>query len=139
MKIVVDTNILFSALVAKGKTRQILLREDVEFYVPEFFFKELRKYIEDISEKSGLKRRDVKILLNLLLENIQIVPKSTFEHKLLQAKKLIGNIDPDDVPFLALALSLNQGVIWTEDKDFRNQEKVKIITTSEMIKQFGVR
>lgn len=137
MKIVVDTNIIFSALIAKGKTRQILLREDMEFYVPEFFFKELRKYIKDISEKSGLKSRDVKILLSLLLENIQIVPKSAFEHKFLQAKELIGNIDPDDAPFLALALSLKQGVIWTEDKDFRKQKKVKTITTTEMIKQFG--
>jgi len=60
MKIVVDTNIIFSALMAKGKTRQILLREDMEFYAPEFFFKELRKYIKDISEKSGLKSRDVR-------------------------------------------------------------------------------
>ena len=55
--------------------------------------------------------------------------------KLKEANKLMGHIDQDDVVFLACALSLNIP-IWSDDKDFKKQEKIKTFTSQEMVAMF---
>lgn len=54
MRLVIDTNVIFSALLKDGKTREILMRDDIETYVPEFFFTELMNYEEMILKKSNM-------------------------------------------------------------------------------------
>ena len=41
--------------------------------------------------------------------------------------------DPDDTPFLALGISLNADGIWTEDKDFKAQEILKVYSTQDVL------
>ncbi len=45
----------------------------------------------------------------------------------------MGNIDIEDVPFIATALAINANGIWSFDKHFSQQNQVKVITTDELI------
>lgn len=132
MKLVVDTNVIFSALMSGGKTREIILRENIDFYVPEYFFTEVMNNSEIIKKKTDLSGKDLSSLFNLLLEEIEIIPKAEFDRKLSEANSIIEEKDPDDAPFLALALKLNAD-IWSDDKDFQEQEKVKVWTTGDLV------
>jgi predicted nucleic acid-binding protein len=42
--------------------------------------------------------------------------------------------DPEDVPFLALALAKG-APIWTDDRHFRRQNVVRVISTAELVAQ----
>jgi len=46
----------------------------------------------------------------------------------------MGKIDRDDVPFIALALSFPNDGIWTEDRHFLKQRRVKVWRTRELLK-----
>jgi predicted nucleic acid-binding protein len=37
LRLVIDTNIIFSALIAGGKTRELIITAPVYLFVPEFF------------------------------------------------------------------------------------------------------
>jgi len=41
MKLIIDTNIIFSGLIKKSITREILLSPNFEFYTPDFYNIEL--------------------------------------------------------------------------------------------------
>ncbi len=42
--------------------------------------------------------------------------------------------DPDDSPYLALAFSTG-AIIWSNDKGFKKQNKVKVYSTEEFLKE----
>mgnify|MGYP001616924247 CR=1 FL=1 len=44
MILVIDTNILFAALLRDSKTREILIDSPLVLYAPETIIKEIRKY-----------------------------------------------------------------------------------------------
>ena len=48
----------------------------------------------------------------------------------------MDHIDPNDTPFVAAALAMN-AFIWSEDKHFQKQHKVKIVTTAELMGLLG--
>jgi predicted nucleic acid-binding protein len=132
MKLVCDTNIVFSGVIAGGKTRELLLSDRIELYAPEFFFTELDNHREEISEKSNLSEDELGLLLDLLFKDTEVVPKEEFEDELSQAAERIGETDPDDVPFLALALHLDVD-LWSDDTDFDDQDAVKNWKTHELV------
>lgn len=132
MELVVDTNVVFSALIAGGKTREIVITEDLDLYVPEFFFDELIENLDEVEEKTGLQRHELEMLLNLLLEQMHVIPREAFEDQLDDARELIADVDPDDVPFLALALHLDAD-IWSDDEHFQAQDAVEVWRTHELI------
>ena len=51
----------------------------------------------------------------------------------MQANEIMKDIDPDDAPFLALALSFDNDGIWTNDKDFERQSVVRVWKTHELL------
>jgi len=132
MKLVCDTNVVFSALIAGGKTRELILSDQTDLYAPEFFFTELDSHRREIEEKSRLSEKQLSLLLNVLFKDTEVMPRQEFENQIQQANKLIGDTDPDDVPFLALALYLNAD-IWTDDTDFEQQDEVTVWKTHELV------
>lgn len=134
MKFVVDTSILFAALLKKSTVRELLLNPLFEFYVPEFCIEEIEKHVEEIADTSGLNVENVYLLLGVLLASVQVVPAERILNKYREAEKIMGNIDRDDVPFVALALSFPNDGIWSEDKHFLRQKKVKVWLTRDLLK-----
>ena len=73
-------------------------------------------------------------LFRTLFENIALVDTENFIDKLEEGKEIMASIDIEDVPFIALALSIGNDGIWSDDKHFQQQKKIKIWKTEEIIK-----
>jgi len=44
MKLIVDANILFAALIKEGSTAELLISDKLQLFAPEFLFAEFAKY-----------------------------------------------------------------------------------------------
>ncbi len=75
-------------------------------------------------------------LLNSLLKHISLIPEEQTQQKLDEANKIMGKIDPDDVIFLATALSLDNPKIWSDDAHFEKQDGVIAVKTKDIAKLF---
>ena len=134
MKFVIDTNILFSALIKDSVTRALILLPKETFYYPETAMEEVKKYKEFIISKSGLSIKDFDKLFNIIKSRIIIVREEAFRQKIQEANEEIGHIDIKDVMFLATALAVPNDGIWSEDAHFEKQKKVKVWKTKDIIK-----
>jgi len=75
------------------------------------------------------------LVLNFLEEQIEIIPFEEFEDKYEEAEKI--SPDPDDVPYLALALKLGCA-IWSNDKELKKQSVVKVYNTQEILQLLNI-
>ncbi len=133
MRLVIDTSVLISSLIKDSVTREILLLPFMKFYLPEYALEEIEVHKTKISRLSGLSLDEIDIILNLLLENISITPAQTIQPFLAEAERIIGGIDPSDIPFVALALSIDNDGIWSSDKHFERIKQIKVWKTSDLL------
>lgn len=136
MKIILDTNIIISALIKNSLTRKIIKTSNWNFYYPEEALKEIQKYENLIIEKADITKREYFNLIWRLLKNIKIVPNNQISHKFAIAEKIMNHIDPKDTIFVAVNLKIKNSVIWSDDKDFDKQNKVKVMKTKEIMERF---
>lgn len=128
MKIVVDTNILFSALLnSEGKIGHLLFNSSniFEFYSVNFLKKEIEKHQEKLILISGLKIDALKERSTLVYDQIKFINEQLLpEGLIISAEDLVQNIDPDDTLHIALAEHL-KAKLWTGDKRLINGLKSK--------------
>jgi predicted nucleic acid-binding protein len=136
MLLVVDTNIIISSLIKDSGTREILLTTDIIFVAPEWVHTEIEKHRELISQKAGINQDEMDRFINEIFQVVQTIPFSKYKSFIAEAQKIIGKIDKDDAPFIALAFAIDADGIWTNDKDFEKQNIVKIWKTKELVKIF---
>ena len=132
MKIIIDSNILFSALIKDSLTRRMILEYNGYFLFPYFIFEEMEKHKGELPKKSEMSAEDFNLLLNLLLRTVMIVPTEVLFQYRKEAYEIIKDIDPDDTIFIACALAYPDSVIWSDDKKLKQQTHVRIINTAEM-------
>jgi len=138
IRIVIDTNILISALIKDDSTTSKIIKSGIfEIYYPEDGMLELKRYRDYIVEKrkKALQRKSFDYALSFLLESIIVVPSPLYEDKIKKAYEIMKNIDEKDTPFLALALKL-QCPIWSNDNDFEKQDLVEVYKTSYISRKF---
>jgi len=142
-KIIVDTNIIFSALLnINSRIGQILIngKNHYNFYSPSYVRYEIFKYKEKI--KSIGKPTDDEfietyslILKNIIILNHSIIPTEIYR----KAELLCQDIDIDDTIFVAVS-NFIKGTLWTGDiklidglvkKSFK-----KLIRTSDLYQDF---
>ena len=133
MKVILDVNVILSALIRDSTTRKIILNSEFDFCFPEPSLHKIRKYKDYILEKSGLTEEEYNKLMAILFKYIRIVPMEEIEKNWDEAKKIMEHIDPEDVVFIATALSVSGSVIWSDDKHFEKQDKVKVLKTEDMV------
>jgi putative PIN family toxin of toxin-antitoxin system len=121
MKVVVDTNILFSAALTKdGKIAQLLFSDEHDFFVPHFTVIELFKYKDKIIKLSKKTEVEVLEILYHLLSQVNFINEKSLSLESRQAAyDLCKNIDPKDTVFIALAIELD-AFVWTGDKKLKN-------------------
>ena len=114
--IVVDTNILFSALLrSESAFRRVLFRSGREFVVCETTLAELFRRKEKLVRTTRLDDAELTVGYYLLLKRVRLhkeasIPKACWD----QASALCRGIDAEDMPQVALALALD-GLLWTGD------------------------
>jgi predicted nucleic acid-binding protein len=132
LKIVINSNILFSALIKDSITRRIILDYEEQFLFPSYILEEMEKHKNELLTKSKMKQKDFEDLLRLLLQKVIIIPKELLLHYKNDAYHIIKDIDPDDVIFIASAIAYSDSIIWSDDKKLKQQSIVRIINTNEM-------
>lgn len=120
MKFVVDTNLVFSAILnTQGKIGDLLMNSHgfFEFYSCETLRAELSKHKSKLLELSGLSDAELDQSIYQTASHINFVNEALipFEYW-LRAADLVRDIDMDDIAFLALTEFL-QVKLWTGDKE----------------------
>ena len=137
MKLVLDSNIIFSALIRKSTTRDIILSDVFDLHAPEYIFAEITKHKELLLRKSKMTEGDFNALLLLLQKHVHFVSKENYIEKMAIAEDILREIDITDSPFLALALTLDCS-IWSNDGHFKQQDQVVVYTTKELTNTIDV-
>lgn len=119
--IVVDFNILFSALLkSESSIRDLLGQEKYRFYAPNFLISELFKHRNKVLKGSLLSDGEAVELLQRLLAHIHFVNEEIIStENFMFAFRLCADVDENDTIFLALALELDCD-IWTADKKLKS-------------------
>ncbi len=133
MDIVIDSNILFSALIKDALTRKLILEYEGIFLFPSQIFIEFEKYKDELLIKSKMKVNEFNDLLKLLLEKVKIIPNEVLDNYSEESWKLIGEHSPEDIMFIACCLSCKDSILWSDDKNLKRQNKVKVLNTQEII------
>ena len=126
MIIVVDTNIVFSALLSHNSAiLQTLLRKEYEFVSPSFIFVELFKYKEKILRHSKLTETELLELMTEVVSRVKFISHDFISaENLSKAIGLCKDIDIKDTVFVALAIELN-AALWTGDKGLKAALNIK--------------
>ena len=131
MNLIIDANVLFSTLIKEGKSSEILLDFKFKFFTPEFIISEFKKHKDEILDKSHRSEYEIERLFDIAEEIIKIIPQEEFSDKIDEAKLICPDIN--DIMYFALALELNCP-IWSNDRKLKEQNKVKIYSTEDLIK-----
>ena len=128
-----DANVLFSALIKNSVTAELIFEDSIELYACDFIIEEFFKYEELILKKTKRTKEEFVQIMHLLKDIITVIPQEEYVEFMEEAE----NISPDDkdAAYLALAIKLKSG-LWSNDKKLKQQDKVTIYSTSDLMKLF---
>ncbi|HET7229321.1 MAG TPA: PIN domain-containing protein [Longimicrobium sp.] len=126
LPIILDTNILFSALLAeKSRITHVILFSHLQFFVGEWALVELFEHKERIARISRLEPDLLLEALHKILRKVSFYKEDFIgEEHWRTARELCADVDPDDERFIALTLALD-GLLWTGDKRLRRGLEAK--------------
>lgn len=123
MKIVLDTNILFSILIKpSGKTYELFdaLSFNHDLFWGERTLTELLNHHQKILRLSRLSESEIISLKQSLLDRVQIIYDSSLSSLVVNlAYDLVEDIDIDDAAFIATAIHLD-AILWSSDKPLKD-------------------
>ena len=124
--VVVDTNLIFSALIPKAsKIRDILLESNITFYAPNFLITEIYTHKNKLIKNSKLTESEFYLYFNGIIEHVKFVPTDFIGIDSRQkVYDLCKDIDIKDTLFIALAIDLGLQ-IWTGDKKLKDGLRLK--------------
>ena len=105
MKIVADTNILFSFFWEGSFTKKLLTSRKFDLISPKFSLKEIEKYSEDIIKRTRINRVKFKKYFNDLKKFVIFADEKEYSNFLEEASKIAP--DKTDSHFFALCLKNN--------------------------------
>ena len=145
MRIVIDTNIVFSAILnTNSKIAQILLQPGsrLNFYATEQLLKEIEEHKAKIKQLTDYSYIELNRVINLITNrirfiNVKLISKDSFR----RAELLTHDVDIDDTEFIALTEHI-KGKFWSGDKELQQglmkKSWYKFVTTDELYnKQFS--
>ena len=144
VKIVVDTNIVFSALLnSNSRIGELLLdsRNRFEFYSCKYLQKEIHRHIDKIRRYSGLNDSDLSELIDLVESRIFFIDEELLPIVVVtEAKEWVADVDFDDFAFVAIAKYLDAW-LWTGDKKLsaglRRKGFGRVISTADLWEIWG--
>ncbi|MBE0638396.1 MAG: DNA-binding protein [Bacteroidales bacterium] len=143
MKIIVDSNIVFSAILnSQGKIGQLIINGSryFKFYTVGLLKEEIEEHKGKILSLSGFTNQQFKNSYQTITNRIIFVDEIFLsDRELLKAIDLVADIDENDALFVALTNYLN-GKLWTGDKKLilglKSKRYSKTISTNELYEQF---
>ena len=139
MKIIVDTNIVFSAILnSNSRIGKIFLnsKEHFQFFTCNYLRVEIQRHRNKLLKITKLTEDQLSELEELVTQHITFIDERLIPQDLLIKTEIqLKSIDPEDTVFVALTKHL-KGKLWTGDLHLYNGLKAKrfkdIILTSEL-------
>ena len=139
MKVIVDTNIVFSGILnSSGKIGKILLnaKSHFQFYSCNFLKVEITKHKARLLQLTKLSEDELNELEDLVTSNITFINEGLIPSEIIKSTEaILLHIDPKDTPFVALARHL-EATLWTGDLKLIRGLKAKkfkqVISTAEL-------
>ncbi|MFZ6025269.1 MAG: PIN domain-containing protein [Bacteroidota bacterium] len=140
MKIIVDTNIVFSAILnSNSRIGKILLnsKQHFRFFSCNYLRVEIQRHRKKLLKLTKLTDADLSEIEELIIQNIAFIDERLIPTDLLiKTETQLKNIDTNDTVFVALTKHL-EGKLWTGDMQLYNGLKSKrfkdIILTSDLL------
>lgn len=139
MNLVIDANRLFSVIITgklSSSAMEIFFSDSVNFFAPFRMLAELENNREEIRLKSGFSHEDFDNFISVAKLRVKFMPLEDFIDSIPESK--IISPHSKDIEYFALALSLNCA-LWSDEKAFKKQLKVKVFSTSELLKELGLK
>ncbi len=133
MKLVLDTNVILTALIRDSLVRAAIVSPRHQFFVPESAIEEIHEHLGVVELKSGLPREEIQIALNMILLGVDVVTLEDMGDKWKEAVRVMERIDIEDAPFVGAALSMSCDGIWSDDKHLKRQKRIRVWTTKEIL------
>ncbi len=136
--IIVDTNVIMAFLLTRGITHRIIAAHKDVFISPEHCFSEVWEHREAWNRNHVTDEALREILDGVKRLFIYPVPDAVGHPAMAEASGLIA--DPDDVPVVALALSVHNEGVWTYDtKHFCTgtlKKRIRVLSTSDVVRMY---
>jgi len=140
MKIIVDTNIVFSGILNQNsRIGELLISEQryFDFYSCYYLQIELNNHYKKLATISKQSIHKIVEIEKLVTRNIKFIDERLIPRPIiLDSEELVENVDFDDVMFVALSKYLN-AKLWTGDgkliKGLKSKGFNQIITTVELL------
>jgi predicted nucleic acid-binding protein len=140
MRIIVDTNIVFSALLnSDSRIGRLLLdsRDKFQFYSCKYLQKEIHRHTDKIRLYSGMNNDNLSELIALVESRIFFIEEELLPTTIIiEAKEWVAGVDFDDFAFVAIANHLDAW-LWTGDKKLivklRQKGYHRIVTTTDLL------
>jgi len=133
MKLVADSNVLFTYFWKNSIARELFLNQDLELFSPQYSLNEIKKYSNEIIKKAKISKKEFTAALMELKTLVAFASLSEYSSFLKKAAEL--SPDKNDVDFVALSLKLNCAV-WSNDKELAKGKGFKVLNTREIIELF---
>jgi predicted nucleic acid-binding protein len=116
--LVLDANILVRAVLG-SRVRNLIeaYAEETSFFVPRPAYSDAEKYLPALVLKRGGDPNKALAVLRALADLVDLIDQEIYNEFEEEARRRLGDRDPEDWPILAAALALECS-IWTEDTDF---------------------
>ncbi|MCF8370969.1 MAG: hypothetical protein K9H64_05055 [Bacteroidales bacterium] len=140
MKIIVDVNIAFSAILnTSGKIGDLLLNSEgiIDFIAPDYMVYEVLKYHNKIQLITGKSLYEVERIHFRIFQKILLLGEEQISiGNWRKANEIVEDIDPKDTPYIAYSIEFGLK-IWTGDKLLRKGLLEKgydfTLTTDELL------
>ena len=139
IKVVVDTNIVFSAILnSSGRIGKVLLnsRNVFHFVSCKYMLTEIDRHLIKLQTLAGLEPDELNEMINLIISRINFINEGFISREnILKAEVLTRDVDFNDLLFVGLTMELNCR-LWTGDKKLIRGIAKKgfnqIVTTSQL-------
>lgn len=132
MLLAADANAILQAVL--GRASLAIETGKVELATTTATLNEVAEHFAEVAGKYHVPADSLNEGLALL--GIKAYGRRKYRTKLAEAERRMGRKDPDDVPLLALALTLRVPV-WSNDRHFQNVG-VQRYTTRELLAKVGI-
>lgn len=133
MRLILDANRLFAALIRDSAARRVLLNPSFEFIAPEYILHEVAEHKKELLDKSGLNDAEFSVIFAEVMRRVNIVTKRQVKQYFTRAKAIMRDIVVDDSVYLALSFAIANDGIWTEDDHFKESKSVRVWTTRDLL------
>ena len=128
-----DANIVIAAFLRDSTVRRIVTLSVLELLAPEFLRAELDDHMPQLRRRAGLSEAAASEVMERLQKYIDFLPTEAVLPHWDAAANALGGVDPEDVSYVATALSVSCDGIWSDDPHPKGQDLVPCWTTKELV------